>query len=94
MVDEKRGKINKTLRLLNKQLEAVENEMNNQDFVNESVLNAAKTISVKKRNFSLFLACCRFQNITTAENSDIKTIFNNHERKRGIVIHDHLKNGR
>lgn len=45
MVDEKRGKINKTLKLLNKQLETVENETN-QDFVNESVLNAAKTISV------------------------------------------------
>ena len=46
MVDEKRGKINKTLRLLNAQLETVENETD-QDFVNESVLNAAKTIAVK-----------------------------------------------
>ena len=52
MVDEKRGRINKTLMLLNKQLETVDDvSINEEKFANESILNAAKTISVKGIDF-------------------------------------------
>ena len=50
MVDDKRGKINKTLRFLQKQLQTVEQSDQN-EIDNENVLEAAKTLSVRTTVF-------------------------------------------